>query len=169
VYVNKRLIFYQLFREEEMEKQFLGVWNLGGQLMNCIQSALGMKQKRTETDSTQNSTKLDTKESDMVPDNFDNDDEIVRGLIERKKEPPTPRSRSIEPEVDKNDNSRGLIERKEEPPTPRSRSMEPEVNKDDMVSFDFNNGNIEVRNQLHSRGLIQRRKEPISPRPPRRK
>jgi hypothetical protein len=148
-----------------MKEEFFGVWNLGGQLMNCIQSILGLKQTKTEESSANSPRKPE------VPDNSEEEELGTRGPIQPASKPVPPRrpgSRSIEQEPEQ---TRGPIQPASEPvpPPPPSRSIEAATNENDMVSFEFRDGRIEIGSILKPRGPIQPASRRVPPRrPPRR-
>jgi hypothetical protein len=150
-----------------MKEEFFGVWNLGGQLMNCIQSLLGLKQTKTEESSAHSSPP-------KSPDTPDEEEELgSRGPIQpaSKPVPPRrpPRSRSVEQEPEQ-EQTRGPIQPASEPVPPSGgRSIEPANNEKDMLSLEFRDGRIEVGTILQPRGPIQPASRPIPRRrPPRR-
>ncbi|MBW4506094.1 MAG: hypothetical protein KME64_06250 [Scytonematopsis contorta HA4267-MV1] len=150
-----------------MKEEFFSVWNVGGHLMNCIQSLLGLKQTRTEESLARSSQKPE------VPDNSDDEELGSRGPIQpaSKPVPPRrpPRSRSIEQEPEQ-EQTRGPIQPASEPvPPSNGRSIEPANNEKDMVSLEFRDGRIEIGTILQPRGPIQPASRPIARRrPPRR-
>ncbi len=150
-----------------MKEEFFGVWNLGGQLMNCIQSILGMQQTKTEESSAHSSRKPE------VPDNSDDEELGSRGPVQpaSKPVPPRrpPRSRSIEQEPEQ-EGTRGPIQPASEPvPPSNGRSIEPATHEKDMLSLEFRDGRIEIGSILKPRGPIQPASRPIPRRrPPRR-